>query len=309
VEWPNGVAGIQMCANTGDYIGLARILEAFANLAENTLKTTMGRVRYLLGLPLTRDAMRFTTHGVTGFSATRGFFSLPQSAIPFLFDVLEVPWCNANNERTEKAIIRGAARNRNIIRTLTEKGWGQHYASPRLPVREIVDMLKTGHDEDIQNPVMSGHESSDLCVRPWEYKRGNGKGIVQSRTSTFDPDNILNPTIDINVRVVLEVNVDPNAYDEHCPTLQCPDADDLETTHVVNTTETSGSSSAPRRSTTLLLGEFNKGPSVPVMTGRDNNVETDPALQGVSEIDAATLRKKENKESDSGEFNSYGQGP
>jgi hypothetical protein len=29
------------------------------------------------------------------------------------------------------------------------------------------------------------------------------------------------------------------------------------------------------------------------MTGRDNNVETDPALQGISEIGAATLRKEE----------------
>jgi hypothetical protein len=95
------------------------------------------------------------------------------------------------------------------------------------------------------------------------------------------------------MRVVLEVKMDPNAYDEHCPTLQCPDVDDSETTHVVNTTETSGSSSAPRRSTTLLLGEFNKVSSVPVMTGRNNNVETDPALQGISEIDAATLRKTE----------------
>jgi hypothetical protein len=189
VEWPNGVAGIQMRANTGDYIGLARVLGAFANLAENTLKTTMGRVRYLLGLPLTRDAMRFTTHGVAGFSATRGFFSLPQSAIPFLFDVLGVPWYNANNEYTEKAIIRGAARNRNIIRTLEEKGWGPHYASPQLregewffPLREIVDVMKTGRDGDIQNPVISGRESFDLCVQPWEYKRGNGGEIVQSRT-------------------------------------------------------------------------------------------------------------------------------
>jgi hypothetical protein len=50
VEWPNGVAGILMCANTRDYVGLAQILEAFANIAENTLKTTTGRVRYSLGL-------------------------------------------------------------------------------------------------------------------------------------------------------------------------------------------------------------------------------------------------------------------
>jgi hypothetical protein len=29
------------------------------------------------------------------------------------------------------------------------------------------------------------------------------------------------------------------------------------------------------------------------MTGRDNNVETDPALRGISEIDADTLRRAE----------------
>jgi hypothetical protein len=70
-EWPNGVACIQMCANTGGHVGLANILEAFTDLAENTLETTMGRVRCLLGMPLTRDTMRFTTHDVTGFSATK----------------------------------------------------------------------------------------------------------------------------------------------------------------------------------------------------------------------------------------------
>ena len=101
VEWPDGVAGILLCINKGDCADLIRILEAFANFAENTLKTPMGRVRYLLGLPLTCDTMRFTTHDVAGLSATRGYFFPPQLAIPFLFDIIGVPWRNANNEYSE----------------------------------------------------------------------------------------------------------------------------------------------------------------------------------------------------------------
>jgi hypothetical protein len=174
VEWPNGVVGILMCINTGDYTNLAQILEAFTNFAETALKTTMGRARYLLGLPLTYVTMRFTTHGVTGLSATRGFFSPPQSAIPFLFDIIGVPWHNANNEHTEKAIAQGCNRNRNIISMLTKKARGQNPTPQSL--QEIVDLMKTNHDKDIQNPVMFRHESVDVCVPPWEYAwkwRGN----------------------------------------------------------------------------------------------------------------------------------------
>jgi hypothetical protein len=119
-----------MCANTGDHVGLANILETFADLAETTLENTMGRLRCLLGMPLTHDAMRFTTHDVVGLSATRGFFCLPRSAIPFLCDVLGIPRCDANNECTDTAIIRGAARNRGIIRRLETRDLGPHYAFP-----------------------------------------------------------------------------------------------------------------------------------------------------------------------------------
>jgi hypothetical protein len=111
---------------------------------------------------------------------------------------------------------------------------------------------------------------------------------VRSGMSTFDPANILNPTIDFEM--------DPNAYAEYCPTLRHPDADDSEPTHVVNTTETPGSTSVSRMSATLLLGGINRASLLPVMTGRDNNVETDPALQGVCEIDADTLRRAEIRE-------------
>jgi hypothetical protein len=72
VEWPDGVAGILSCINKGGCANLIQILEAFANFAENTLKTPMGRVRYLLGLPLTYDTMRSTTRDVQGLSATGG---------------------------------------------------------------------------------------------------------------------------------------------------------------------------------------------------------------------------------------------
>jgi hypothetical protein len=139
-------------------------------------------------------------------------------------------------------------------------------------LREIVDLMKTSHDEDIQNPVVTGRESEDVCVPPWEYKHENGVGTVQSRSSTRDPDNVLNPPF------------------------RRPEVEDTETTHVVNTTETSESSSTPSRSTEVLLGDFNKVSSMPVTTERDNNVETDPALQGINEIGAATLRKQELKE-------------
>ena len=104
VGWPNGVAGIQMCAEAGDNEGLANILDVFADLAEAVLMSTMGRVRYMLGLPLTYDAMRFTSHDVTGLSVTKGFFFLPRTAIPFLYDVLRIPWRNANDEYAEAAM-------------------------------------------------------------------------------------------------------------------------------------------------------------------------------------------------------------
>jgi hypothetical protein len=125
VEGPDGVAGILLCINKEDCTNLMQILEAFANFAESTLKTTMGRVRYLLGLPLTCDTMRFTTHDVAGLSATKGFFFPPQLAIPFLFDIIGVPWRNANNEYTEKAIAQGCNRNRDIIRILTRGKGGK----------------------------------------------------------------------------------------------------------------------------------------------------------------------------------------
>jgi hypothetical protein len=114
VEWPNGVAGIQMCAEAGRNEGLANRLDVFANLAEVVLISMTGRVRYKLGLPLMYDAIRFTSHDVTGLSVAKGCFFLPRTAIPFLYDVLRIPWCNANNEYTEAAIVRGAATNRDI---------------------------------------------------------------------------------------------------------------------------------------------------------------------------------------------------
>jgi hypothetical protein len=46
--------------------------------------------------------------------------------MPFLFDVLGIPWCDANNEYTDAAIIRGAARNRDIIRRLKTRGRATH---------------------------------------------------------------------------------------------------------------------------------------------------------------------------------------
>jgi hypothetical protein len=119
---------------------------------------------------------------------------------------------------------------------------------------------------------MTRRESEDVCVPPWEYKHENGMGTVQRRSSTRDPDNVLNPPF------------------------QRPEVEESGTTHVVNTTETSESSSAPRRSTKVLLGDFDEVSSMPVTTGRDNNVETDPALQGICEIGAATLPKQELKE-------------
>jgi hypothetical protein len=166
VEWPDGVAGILTCINKGDCANLIRRLEAFANFAGNTLKTPMGRVRYLLGLPLTYNAMGFTTHDVAGLSATRGYFFPPQLAIPFLFDIIGVPWCNANNEYAEKAIAQGCNRNRKIVRMLTKYEGGQD-ATPNL-LREAMDLLKTNRDEDIQNPLITGRESEEACVPPGE---------------------------------------------------------------------------------------------------------------------------------------------
>jgi hypothetical protein len=50
VEWPNGVAEIQMCAEAGDYEGLANILDVLTNLAEAVLISMTRRVRHMLGL-------------------------------------------------------------------------------------------------------------------------------------------------------------------------------------------------------------------------------------------------------------------
>jgi hypothetical protein len=150
-------------------------------------------------MPLTHDTMRFATHDVAGFSATRGFFSLPQSAIPFLFDVLGVPWCNANNEYTDTAIVRGAARNRDIITTLEAKELGPRNASPLLrggewvsPLREVVDLMKTVRetfDQDIQDPVMPGHESFDLL-----FSNGNTSVVMVERLCEVECRHSTPPT-------------------------------------------------------------------------------------------------------------------
>jgi hypothetical protein len=153
---------------------------------------------------------------------------------------------------------------------LTKWEGGQN-ATPNLS-REAVDLLKTIRDEDIQNPVMTGRESEDACVPPWEYKHENGVEMIQGRSATHDPDHVLNPPF------------------------QRPEVEESEITHVVNATETSELSLDARRSTEALLGDFDKVSSMPVTTGRDSNVETDPALQGISEIGAAMLRKQELKE-------------
>jgi hypothetical protein len=136
VGWPNGVAGIQMCAEAGDSEGLAQILDVFADLAEAVLISMTGRVRYMLGLPLTYDAMRFTSHDVAELSVASGFFFLPRAAIPFLYDGLRIPWCNANNEYTEAARVRGAATNRETTRRMHDGG---HV----YPLCEVVDMINT----------------------------------------------------------------------------------------------------------------------------------------------------------------------
>jgi hypothetical protein len=47
--------------------------------------------------------------------------------------------------------------------------------------------------------VVSGRESFDLRAQRWAYKRGDGGEVVRSGTSIFDPDNILNPTIELNM--------------------------------------------------------------------------------------------------------------
>jgi hypothetical protein len=62
--------------------------------------------------------------------------------------------------------------------------------------------MKTGREsfnQDIQDPVVSGRESFDLRAQRWAYKRGDGGEVVRSGTSIFDPDNILNPTVEINM--------------------------------------------------------------------------------------------------------------
>jgi hypothetical protein len=167
-------------------------LDVFANLAEAVLISMTGRVRYMLELPLTCDAMRFTSHDVTGLSVAKGFFFLPWTAIPFLYEVLRIPWRNANNEYAEAAIVRGAATNRDIARRMRAGGWV-------YPLREVVDMIKYGaptRDEDIQDPVMSGHELLDLHVQHRKIRRGNGGEIEQIGDSSFDPDGVLTPTFD-----------------------------------------------------------------------------------------------------------------
>jgi hypothetical protein len=72
--------------------------------------------------------------------------------------------------------------------------------------------------------------------------------------------------------------------------------EEADTTQVANAMDTSEHSSDARRTTAALLGNFNKATSTPVTPGRDDNVETDPALQGINEIGAATLRKQVLKE-------------
>jgi hypothetical protein len=72
--------------------------------------------------------------------------------------------------------------------------------------------------------------------------------------------------------------------------------EEMETTQVADAMDTSEPSSDARRKTAALLGNFNKATSMPGTTGRDDNVETDPVLQGINEIGAATLRKQVLKE-------------
>jgi hypothetical protein len=265
VGWPSGVAGVQKCTLTGDNVGLANLLEAYADLAEAVLTSVMGRVHYMLGLPFTCDAMRFTSHNVTGLSVAKGFFFAPRTAIPFLFDVLRIPWGSANNGCTEALIVRNAATNRATIEKMRDGG---HVYS----LCEVLDMIRTP-DEVVRDPAMFISDQLPMETnQKWIYNYDHGGEIEQIGASLFDSGGVLNAP---------ELAINP-ATD--------PDAMDVSEPAGIDATETFGSASSPPKSAALILQAVTREP---VRTGGDINVEVDPSIQNVTAPCAAEWGRKE----------------
>jgi hypothetical protein len=207
VGWPSGVVGIQKFSVAGDNVGLANLLEAFADLAVAVLASAMGRVRYMLGLSLTCDAMRLTSHNVTGLSVTKDFFFAPRTAIPFLFDILRIPWNSANNESTDALIVKNAATNMGAIKKMRE-------GRRKMSLCEVLDMMRTS-DDVAQDPVMQDHPSYDnsgklpmATPQQWRRKYDQVGGIEQVTRTLFDTGGVLNAP-----GPVTNPAIDPNAMD------------------------------------------------------------------------------------------------
>jgi hypothetical protein len=255
VGWPHGVLKIQKSALGGDHLGLADLIEVFAELAVAVLKSTMGRIRYLMGLPLTKNTMRHTSLNVTGSFLTKEFFFIPLTSIPFLLDILRIPWEGANNEFTNALIDKNAATNMKMVKNLRDGTWPS----------SLSDTFKFLRPYDVvaHNPVIEEQPPGSLPLpsRQWRHEAAH---CVEIEVVAMEIRNVP------NVPEVPEIPL--AALPDETP-LSMDNTEPAETLGPETLDFISGYPSAAT-SADLLLQVVS---GAPVRTGGDTNMDVDPS--------------------------------
>jgi hypothetical protein len=148
-KWPWGNLCLHRSALGGDDVEIADLLEAIAKIAEKVLQSPMGRIRYLLGLPLTEDTQRLVSTSIAGSFLARGYFFLPLLAMPYLPHVLRVLSGDMNDDNADAKLAAGVACNLELVRRI-RKSAGNKYDIERMI--DIFNVLALGCEA--RNPII-----------------------------------------------------------------------------------------------------------------------------------------------------------